>query len=83
MEHQVIKWNLPAAPTKETDSRSAAWSGLGQVELDAIEPNKLKKLIAAAIDEIFDEDLYMELIQQEEEEEAEYRTELKIYVNSL
>lgn len=83
MEEQVIKWNLPPAPTKVTDSRSAAWTGLGQVELDAVEPNKLKVLIAEAIDEIFDRELYDELMEEEETEETEYRIELKQYVNSL
>src|SRR5690606_1638672 len=36
MEKQVVEWNLPPAPAKHTDSRTAAWEGLGQVELDAV-----------------------------------------------
>ena len=32
MEHQVKAWNLPPAPAKETDTRTANWDGLGQVE---------------------------------------------------
>lgn len=97
MKEQVIKWNLPPAPTKTYkigkrkdgsigyvgDTREKNWDGLGQVELDAIEPNKLKVLISEAIDEIFDYDLYAELMEQEDEEEKEYRIELKEYVNSL
>jgi len=42
MENQVIKWKLPPAPKKAADSRSANWDGLGQVELDAVEPKKLQ-----------------------------------------
>ena len=29
MEEQVVKWNLPPAPAKSTDSRTAKWDGLG------------------------------------------------------
>jgi len=83
MEHQVIKWKLPPAPTKITDSRSANWSGLGQVELDAIEPRKLKEIAAKAIMELFDEDLYEDLKAQESDEEEIYVSELKQFVNTL
>lgn len=80
MEHQVIEWELPPAPAKETDSRTANWDGLGQVELDAVKPEKLVAMLNDAIGEIFDNDLYDELNQTEEEERELFQTELRRYV---
>lgn len=80
MEHQVIEWKLPPAPAKETDSRTANWDGLGQVELDAVKPEKLVAMLNDAIGEIFDNDLYDELNQTEEEERELFQTELRRYV---
>ena len=82
-EDQVIAWGLPPAPTKVTDSRSVNWDGLGQVELDAVRPEKLMQLLERAIAEIFDDELYGELMAVEREEREEYRTELKEYVATL
>ena len=56
VEDQVIAWKLPPAPTKVTDSRSANWDGLGQVELDAVKPEKLIELLDDAVSDIFDEE---------------------------
>lgn len=83
MERQVIEWELPSAPTKLTDSRSSNWSGLGQVELDAIEPHKLQQMAADAIESVFDEDLYNELMEIESREEEIYVKTLKEYVKTL
>jgi len=83
MEEQVIEWKLPPAPTKDTDTRSVAWDGLGQVELDAVEPNQLKELCQNAIDDLFDTDLHEELLEQEAEERITYVAKLKEYVQSL
>lgn len=83
MEHQVIEWKLPHAPAKEGDSRTAKWDGLGQVELDAIEPKKLQGLCQDAIDEFFDHDLFSELEEVEEIERGEYRSSLIQFVNNL
>ena len=80
MERQVIDWNLPPAPTKVTDSRSVHGDGLGQVELDAVKPEKLVSLLRQAIHEIFDTDLYEELMDREKEERESFQTELKRYV---
>ena len=82
-EDQVIAWGLPPAPTKVTDSRSVHWEGLGQVELDAVKPEKLMDLLEQAIADIFDDVLYGELMAVEREEREEYREELKEYVASL
>lgn len=83
MEHQVIEWNLPPAPTKESDSRSGKWDGLGQVELDAVEPSKIITLCENAIMSIFDFDLYEELKNKEEQENAEFKKILKRDFKSL
>jgi len=83
MEEQVIEWKLPHAPAKETDSRTANWTGLGQVELDAVKPEKLQSMCNEAIQKYFDEEKYGALIEEEETEREEYRRELKIYVQSI
>lgn len=83
MEHQVLTWKLPPAPAKDTDSRTANWNGIGQVELDAVKPEKLQTMCNDAIDELFDHDLYNELKEQEDEERDVYRTRLREYVSSL
>ena len=80
---QIMEWSLPAAPTKDTDSRTANWNGIGQVELDAVKPEKLISLLDNAIEDIFDEDLLDELIEQEESERKQFQSELKDFVNDL
>jgi len=83
LEHQVISMGLPPAPIKMGDSRSARWSGLGQVELDAVEPKILQSFIRDAILEYRDEDLYEKLREVEETERAEYQANLKEFVKTL
>jgi len=83
MEHQVKEWKLPHAPTKESDTRAANWDGIGQVELDAVSPNKIISLCEEAISDVFDEELYDELISQEASEMIEYKAQLKEFVNNL
>lgn len=82
-EHQVIEWNLPPAPTKDTDSRTANWDGLGQVELDAVDRDVLQELCQTAIDSVFDEDLHNDLMEEETEEQERFENELKDYVKNL
>ncbi len=77
MEEQVVEWGLPPAPTKPKDSRARNWDGLGQVELDAVEPNKIQDLCREAIEDVFDEDLYNDLLEQEAEEKAEFKSTLE------
>ena len=77
MEHQVIEWNLPPAPAKIGDSRTANWDGLGQVELDAITPEKLSRLCEDAIMEEFDEELHDELLKEEEKERKKFKKALE------
>lgn len=80
---QVVKWKLPYAPVKEGDTRKNRFKGLGQVELDAIEPKRLQGMCLEAISKYFDGDAYQELMEREEEEKVEYRRELKNYVLNM
>lgn len=83
MEPQVLEWSLPPAPVKIGDSRSNKWTGLGQVELDAIEPKKLKSMCKDAILSFFNQERYDELIEVEELERVEYQEEIRKYINDL
>lgn len=83
MEEQVLEMQLPPAPTKKTDSRAKNWKGLGQVELDAVKPEILQQMCETAIEDLFDEDLYEDLMEQEEEEKGAYVVALKRFVNEL
>jgi len=83
LEHQVIEYNLPPAPTKIGDSRTAGWDGLGQVEMDAIDPKETQSLCTDAIKSIMDQDKYDELLLTEVTEEKEYISRMKKIVNEL
>lgn len=83
LEHQVINWGLPPAPAKDTDSRTANWDGLGQVELDAVEPKKLQRLIEGAILEHLDPDRHKALLEAQEQEGVKFRDNLKQFVKTL
>lgn len=83
LHEQVVEWKLPHAPIKEGDSRSANWGGLGQVELDAVKPEKLQRLCTEAINEVFDNQLYNTLLNEESEEREQYQGSLITFVNSL
>lgn len=81
MHDQVIEWRLPPAPAKTGDSRTANWGGIGQVELDAVNPKKLQRLCQTAIDEIFNIKLFDELKNVEADERQLYRSELREFVS--
>lgn len=83
MESQVVEWNLPAAPTKNTDTRSAKWNGIGQVELDAVKPEQLQKLCTDAISSFFNDDLYKDLILTQRSEKEIYKSALKTFIKDL
>jgi hypothetical protein len=83
MKDQVLHWNLPPAPAKVGDSRTANWDGLGQVELDAVKPEDIEILCRDALDGIFDDNKYSELQAIEETEQSEYRSQLLKYIEDL
>jgi hypothetical protein len=45
---QIVGWDLPTRPTKSTDSRSKGFGDVS-VELDAIEPDRLRDLVEEVI----------------------------------
>jgi hypothetical protein len=79
----VIEWKLPPAPVKISDTRSATWTGIGQVELDAIEPNTLQTMCRDAIKNIFEENVANNLYLQEQNEAIQFRSVLKDFVSTL
>lgn len=83
MKEQVLEWNLPPAPAKVGDSRTANWDGLGQVELDAVKPEDIETLCENAINSIFDHTKFRELKAQESQERKEYRLQLVKYVRNM
>jgi hypothetical protein len=83
LEDQVIDMKLPPAPVKVSDTRSSTWGGLGQVELDAIEPKILQELCNNSIEDIFNEDTEKDLKIQEKKERVQFRSALKDYVSTL
>jgi hypothetical protein len=46
---QIVTWDLPTRPTKTTDTRSKGFGAIS-VELDAIEPQRLRDLVQSAIE---------------------------------
>jgi hypothetical protein len=48
---QIAQWSLPTRPTKASDSRSVRWAGGDSVELDAIDPNRLRNLVRDCIEQ--------------------------------
>jgi len=82
-DDQIAEYDLPGVPAKDTDSRTAGWSGGDVVEMDAMEPDTMKEIIDTEIKTHFDDDLYSELRDRQEREKAEYKTALKDYVVEL
>jgi hypothetical protein len=68
-EEQIATWNLPTRPTKKSDTRSKAFGGIS-VELDAIEPNRLRALVQEAIEQHLPADQF-EVLKAAEESERE------------
>jgi hypothetical protein len=48
-EEQIDEWNLPTRPTKRSDSRARSFGSSVSVELDAIDPRRLRSLVERAI----------------------------------
>ena len=66
---QIEEWQLPTRPTKKTDSRSKNFQG-ESVEVDAIEPDKLRELVRECIDQHVDQDaLAVNEVAEESERE--------------
>jgi len=73
---QIEQFDLPPAPAKKSDSRAAnfiARHGDMAVELDALPPDELQRLVREGIEEFVD----LSTFQQEEETEAEEQRRLE------
>jgi transposase len=73
---QIDKWNLPTRPTKTTDSRAAAFvdedgEQRPSVELDAIEPRRLRAMVKACILHHQPQKVFDKIERQQERERAE------------
>jgi hypothetical protein len=47
---QITNWSLPSRPTKKSDTRAKRFGSDLSVELDAIDPNRLRSIVQAAIE---------------------------------
>jgi hypothetical protein len=64
---QILDWNLPTRPTKASDTRSKGFGDIS-VELDAIEPHRLRDLVQATIERHMPPDQFAALKVAEESE---------------
>lgn len=69
---QIAAWALPTRPTKRSDSRAAGFGDIS-VELDAIEPGRLRGLVRDAIERHLPEDKFALLKAAEASERAALR----------
>jgi hypothetical protein len=66
---QIEAWDLPTRPTKTSDIRSKTFGDIS-VELDAIEPDRLRSLVEAAIEQHLPQHEF-EILKAAEESERE------------
>jgi AcrR family transcriptional regulator len=66
---QIREWNLPTRPTKKTDTRATGFGEIS-VELDAVEPQRLRDLVQEVIERHLDPDTYTDLMEEEVAEKA-------------
>jgi hypothetical protein len=71
---RISAWNLPSRPTKTSDSRSKGFGDIS-VELDAIDPDRLRGNVAAAIERHMPPRQF-EVLKAAEQSEREYLTDL-------
>ena len=65
--------NLPSRPTKKKDARAAAFGDRDSVELDSIDPRRLRKLVEDAINRHMSKKLYAKLMKAEKAEQDQIR----------
>jgi hypothetical protein len=64
---QVEEYDLPTAPPKPSDSRSAKWAG-ETTQAEAMPPDLLQQVVRSAIRQHFDQDVLDDLLAREEAE---------------
>jgi hypothetical protein len=67
---QITDWSLPTRPTKSSDPRAASFGDDISVELDAIEPNRLRQIVREAIERHMPPEEFKALKQAEARERA-------------
>jgi hypothetical protein len=72
-EEQIEEWSLPTRPTKRSDSRARSFGSPISVELDAIDPRRLRSLVERAIRKHLPKKKYEALMAQEEREREQLR----------
>jgi len=81
-KEQIVKYKIPPMMAKSSDSRYAKFVadfGTDAVELDALRPDILQKLIEDAIREKFDYEIYEEV----QEDQKKMRRTIKRMINKL
>jgi hypothetical protein len=68
---QIKTFNLPTAPPKPSDSRTANWKGGGTCQVEALTPAQLAAEVEAAIVTYMDFDLMVEMAGRERRERIE------------
>lgn len=76
---QIAAWELPARPTKQSDSRAKKWGNKPSVELDAIPANRLRDLCRNVIEQHID----TFTLDQTRKVEAEERETLATVLETL
>lgn len=66
-EQQVADYDLPTAPPKRSDSRSANWDG-DTCQLEAMPPDELANVVRAAIESELNMDAYHSEVNREDED---------------
>src|SRR5262245_28610712 len=61
-EEQIDEWNLPTRPSKRSDSRARSFGSSVSVELDAIDPRRLRSLVERALRKHMPKKSYDELM---------------------
>ena len=72
---QIVAWNLPTRPTKRTDGRAKNFKG-ESVEVDAVDPQVLRSLVATCIERHVDRHAY-DVLKAAEESERELLTRFR------
>jgi hypothetical protein len=71
LPEQITRWNPPTRPTKSSDRRTPAWVAAGKgdsVELDAIEPGRLRSMVEDVINRQLPRERLKVLLAAEESE---------------
>lgn len=74
---QVNRYNLPTAPPKASDSRSATWIG-ETTQAEALPPNLLRDIVVGAIEAYIDHDVLNDVLEHEQTDKAEIDRVLRI-----